>query len=332
MSVPHLQIIMTAQEYIQTKLDDLKQTTSVVGPVKGEQLTEAIFKKFTSKKFRKYSLGQEHADHIKSSIALNIKNKDPIKVTLVFGGYKLWRLEEAPEVDWAELFSLMYYTNWMKPICELYEQGVWFDFFSDDVIVAKMNNVSPNDTKAYQESFKRLLAFIKPYQPGNLNMTLNRVGDQYDSYKDFEKDLNKQMEAKSNSLKGGLPILDTAAKATLDLNVITTSEQVADSRWREKVQLIHDSYAQVGGRRPYYNQRDKLNVLTTPLSGRLSVGTTKDSIMKFWVGLGLLKPNNDSFRQIILSPNQLKKTQYDYESVIVDNLNGKNFKRVRVMK
>jgi hypothetical protein len=322
---------MTAQDYIQTKLDDLKQTTGVEKPANDEQLAEAIFKAFTSKKFRKYSLGQEHADHIKSSIALNIKNKEPIKATLVFGGYKLWRLEETPEVDWAELFSLIYYTNWMKPVCELYEPGVWFDFFSDDVIVAKMNNVSPDDTKAYQEGFKKLLAFIKQYQPTNLNMTLNRVGDQYDSYEDFEKDLDEQIKAKAASLDGGLPVLDDVAKATLDLNVRTTPEQEVDPQWREKVQLMHDGYAQVTGRRPYYRQPDKLNIMTTPFNGMLSVGTTKDSIMKFWIGAGILKPKDDSFRQIVMSPNQLKQADFEIENVDFAGLDGKNFKQVRVL-
>lgn len=323
---------MTAQEYIQTKLDDLKQPTGIEKPTNNEQLVEAIFKAFTSKKFRKYSLGQEHADHIKSSIALNIKNKEPIKATLVFGGYKLWRLEETPEVDWAELFSLIYYTNWMKPVCELYESGVWFDFFSDDVIVAKMNNVSPDDTKAYQESFKKLLTFIKPYQPSNLNMTLNRVGDQYDSYEDFEKDLDEQIKAKAASLEGGLLVLDDVAKATLDLNVRTTPEQEADPQWREKVQLMHDGYAQVTGRRPYYRQPDKLNIMTTPFNGMLSVGTTKDSIMKFWIGAGILKPKESSFRQIIMSPNQLKQADFDIEDVDIKNLDGKNFGKIRIVK
>lgn len=323
---------MNAQEYIQSKLEDLRQPLGLVSLEDNEKLVEAIFKALTSKKFRKYSLGAEHAEHIKSSISLNVKNKEPIKATLVFGGYKLWRLSEAPEVDWAELFSLIYYTNWVKPICELYEPGVWFDFFSDDVIVPKMNNVSPEDTKAYQESFKQLLSFIKPYQPDNLNMTLNRVGDQYDSYEAFEKDLDEQMRTLTETLEDGLPVLDEVAIATLDLNVRTTPEQKADPKWHEKVQLMHDSYAQVKGRRPYYRKPDKLNIMTTPFNGMLSVGTTKDSIMKFWIGAGVLRPQDDSFRQIILSPNQLSSYQFKTEDVSISGLTGKNFKRVKILE
>lgn len=320
---------MTAQEYIQSKLDDLKKPLGLVKPSSEEGLVESIYKAFTSKKFRKYALGPEHAEHIKNSIALNVKNNEPIKATLVFGGYKLWRLEESPEADWAELFSFIYYTNWMKPVCEIYEPGVWFDFFSDDVIVPKMNNVSPNDTKVYQESFKKLLTFIKPNQPKNLNMTLNRVGDQYENYEEFEADLEKQIDILNAN---GLPELNDPDRAAVELNVKTTPGQIKDPQWREKVQLIHLAYMQVTGRRPYYRLPDKLNIMTTPFNGMLSVGTTKDSIMKFWIGAGVLKPDSESYRQLVFSSNQLAHNTFKTEPVNITGLDGKNFSKIRIIK
>src|SRR3989344_6337422 len=161
---------MKPEEYIQAKLNELKQPSKL--QFESDNLSENIFKAVTSKKFRKYSVNPEYIDHIKSAIKLNVEKSEPIKFTVVFGGYKLWRLEETPEVDWAELFSMTYYTKWVKPICEIYKPGVWFDFFSDDVIVPQMNNIDPADTKAYQESFISLLEVIKPFLPTNLSITL----------------------------------------------------------------------------------------------------------------------------------------------------------------
>ena len=320
---------MTAQEYL---LEQLQKTKQPLDLPKSEALLEdEITRLILSKKFRKYSVSEEQANHIKSVVSICVKENKAIQGTLVFGGYKLWRLQESPKVDWAELFALMYYTNWMKPICEIYKPGVWFDFFSDDVIVPIINNISTTDTEMYQSSFKKLLEFVKPYQPDNLTMTLNRVGDQYDSYEAFEKDLNEQIESVSASLDGGLPVLNDAALATLDLNVKVTERQKKDSLWHEKVQLIHDGYAQVKGRRPYYRTPDKFNVFTTPFPGMLSVGTTKDSIMKFWVGAGALRNHKDSLRQIIMSPNQLSKTIFQWEKIKLDNLVGENFEKIRVL-
>lgn len=332
MSTSHLHLIMTAQEYIQSKLETLHQPLDLPKLQGDKELAETIVRLVTSKKFRKFALDPTVAENIKASIRLNVEEREPIKFTLVFGGYKLWRLEETPEVDWAELFAMIYYTNWMKPICSIYEPGVWFDFFSDDVIVPRMNNISPEDTKKYQTSFKKLLDFIKPYQPKNLNMTLNRVGDQYSDYEEFEADLNEQVKTLAANLENGLPVLDDKMRAAIDLNVKVAPEQEADPRWREKVQLMHDAYSQIKGRRPYYRKPDKMNVMTTPLKGMLSVGTTKDSIAKFWAGAGALKSLNDSYRQLVLSPNQLENNKFTIEEVSIAGLSGKNFKKIRIIK
>lgn len=209
---------------------------------------------------------------------------------------------------------------------------MWFDFFSDDVIVPRLNNLPANDVEAYKTSFEALLKFIKPYQPKNLNMTLSRVIDQYDSPEDFEREFSKQTELLTDKLGGNLPEMDEAAKATVELNVKATPQQKQDPQWREKVQFIHDSYAAVSKRRPYYRplKMHKIMVVTTPLWGMLTVGSTKDSTMKFWVGAGVLKTRENSFRQVILSPAQLQKIAYQTETTSLDGLRGKNFGRIRV--
>jgi len=61
-------------------------------------------------------------------------------------------LPESPEVDWAEVFSLIYYTKWVKQILAIYKPGVWFDFYSDDVILEIMDNVPKEDTERYISS------------------------------------------------------------------------------------------------------------------------------------------------------------------------------------
>ena len=93
---------MTAQEYIQSALDELRQAVDLPKPETENELIEVIFRTITSKKFRKYSLTEEYAAHIKNSIKENVQVGKPINLTFLGGCYKLWRLEEAPESDWAE--------------------------------------------------------------------------------------------------------------------------------------------------------------------------------------------------------------------------------------
>lgn len=320
---------MSPEDYVQEKLNELKQPSKL--QFEGDNVVENIFKAVMSKKFRKYSVDEAYIEHIKSAIKTNVDSNEPIKFTLVFGGYKLWRLEETPEVDWAELFSLIYYTNWVKPICEIYKPGVWFDFFSDDVIVPQMNNIVLADTAAYRQSFENLLTFLKPYLPENLSFTLTRVGDQYQSMDEFQKDLEENKKIILDKLDGKLPKLNDEQKATVEMNVKITSEQEADQSWREKVQLVHDAYAQVSKRRPYYRTEDKIMVITRPIPSSISVGTTKRSVMKFWVGAGVLEKNEDTFAENIFSPNQLEKLKFDWQNIEFKGLEGKNFNKIRIV-
>ncbi len=321
---------MISKEYIIQRLENLKSETTD-SPSNQEELVSFIFTLLMSKKFRKYFPGLEYTQHILSVIKTNVSKNEPIKLNLVFGAYKLWRLEESPEVDWAELFSLIYYANWLKPICSIYKPGVWFDFFSDDVIVERMNNVPSMDTQKYLQSFRKLLEFIKPYIPQNLNFTLNRVADQYENQEEFEKDLVGFIEKFQVELGGKLPILTPQQTSTIELNVKLKPEQANDSNWREKVFIIHEAYARISKRRPYYRTLDKIMVALTPIVNSLAIGTTKTSVMKFWIGVGVLERREDSFIENIFSPKQLESRKFIKEEISIQGLDGKNFKKIRII-
>lgn len=318
---------MKPNEYIQKKLDELKTKEILVD--RGEKIEDQIYRLLMSKKFRKFATNPEYFDHIRSAIKLNIEKNEPIKLTLVFGGYKLWRLKESPEVDWAELFSLIYYTNWLKPICSLYKPGVWFDFYSDDVILEIMDNVPKKDTEQYAITFINLLEFIKPYIPENLNITFNRVGDQYKTYGDFKKELYENIKVVEKEL-GGLPKLTPEQSKMIDLNVILTPGQEDDKNWQEKVFLIHEAYSRVSKRRPYYRTEDKIFVITRKMKDSIAVGTTKTSVVKFWIGAGVLKKNQDSYIEYIFSPNQLESGSFTEVECSIKGLDSRNFKTIRI--
>jgi hypothetical protein len=325
---------MTAQEHIIKKLDELNSSVSLSSPSK-EELPEAIFKFVTSKKFRKYSATPELLKEIKKTIQLNIDNNEPISFVYPHGVYKLWRLDEAPEADWAELFTFMYYTQWLKGICEIYEPGVWFDFYADDLLIPKINNISIEDVRAYQTSYQKILDFLKPFQPKNFKMTITTVGDQFPSQEEFYKQLDEDIQRLSHELPGGLPQLDEKRIATIELNSHPTDEQKTDPQWREKIALIHDAYlAYTKKNTGYHSSPHKIKVFTTPLTSKsyIAVGTTKASIAKFWVGAGALRPAKDSYRQVILTPTQLANIDYDWQNMSLEGLTSKNFSKIRVLK
>ena len=322
---------MEPEDYIQNRLSALGKENQAEKIDSEKELVDFIYKSIMSKKFRKYSVNLEYQKEIYSAIELNVKNSQPIKITLVFGGYKLWRLDESPEVDWAELFSMIYYANWIKPVADNYKPGVWFDFYSDDIILRTINNIPEKDTEDYCESFQKLLIFLKSYIPKNITMTLNRVGKQYKTYNDFQTELNTKIdELRKQNL--GLPNLTPEQISTIELNVKLKPGQDKNPQWREKIALIHDSYMIISKRRPYYRTPDKIVAITRPVKNTIAVGTTKSSVVKFWVGVGALKKQDQSWIETILSPEQLKNTKFSWQETNIKNLNLKNFHKIRIIE
>jgi hypothetical protein len=332
MTAPHLQT-MTAQEYILQKLEELKPTKSR-SQTNSNELADIVFAYVTTKKFRKYAASPELLEEIRETIRLNISHNEPISFVYPHGMYKLWRLEESPEADWAELFAFMHYISWLKPICEVYEPGVWFDFYADDLLVPVINNIPLEDIRRYETSYRSILDYLKQYIPLNFKITLTGVGSKFESNNAFYEKLEYDSSRLANELPGGLPELDAKRVATIELNANPSTEQKEDPLWREKIALIHDAYLKyTKAETKYHFHAHKIRVFTAQLPSRsyLAVGTTKDSIAKFWVGVGALRPANESYRQVILTPKQLATAEYTWEPVNIPGLPGKNFQRVRVL-
>jgi hypothetical protein len=324
---------MSAQQYLESRLKNLNAPLGLAKPADDTELAEAIFKIIMSKKYRKYAVEPLVAEHIKAAIALNIKNHTPINVTTFHGAYKLWRLDEAPEPDWAELFAAMHYTNWLRPICELYKPGVWFDYFVDDYIVPMINTATEAEQATYMRTYRDMFKFLAKYQPANFKMTVSGVGEQFPSREAFQEKLAKDIERHAATLPNGLPNISDKHMASLRLNAQPTPEQQEDPQWAAKNTLIHDAYSITKRETNYYNQPQKILAFTTPIPGKaMGVGTTRASIAKFWAGVGVLKPKAEGdFDQVILSPSQLEHATYEWQPLAVSGLHGKNFTRVRVL-
>lgn len=318
--------IMTPQDFIQRRLKKLNQTTSI--SVQND-LEDQIVKLALSKKFRKYSANDILINHVREVVHYCTERNQPINFTFLHGAYKLWRLEEAPYADWAELFALMYYTNYVKNICAIYEPGVWFDFFVDDWIIEDIDNLSPDEIKAYLDSYQALINFLKPYQPSNLKMTITQVSSQFISRQEFEQKLN------DNEANLELPKLNEVVSRMIELNARVDNSTMSDPKWREKIYRKHNAYMIIKGETGYHKDRsDKILTFSQPLpSGTtISLGTTKSSIVKFWVGVGALKVDKDSYKEIILSPKQLEDTDFDWRKIHIEGLDGRNFHKIRVAR
>lgn len=318
---------MTPKEFIEERLNNLKTEKASVKEFKSkEELADFIFKTIMSKKFRKFSVGSETKEKIKKAIDLNIEKNEPIKIALPYGTYKLWRFEESPEVDWAELFSMIYFARWLKPITEVYKPGAWFDFCGDDAILELINNIPEEDTEKYKKSMRTLIKFIQPYLPDNLKYTFSPVGERYASKEEFLEDLEEKVQELKNK---NLILLTKEKREKIIFNIKPKEGEKIDF---EKNRLLHDAYMAVSKRRPHHKANDKIVICSTPFGGTsLPIGTTKTSVVKFQTGVGVLKKKGNTFIEYIYSPTQLESSKFQKEEVNIKGLNLKNFKRIRIV-
>lgn len=328
---------MNAQEYILAQLEALKAPlSSEVQPKDDKEMADAVLRALMSKKFRKFAIPERNQAIIRAAVEMNIAEREPLKISWPFGGYKLWRFEESPEVDWAELFSIMYFVRWLKPVCALYPKGVEFTFWVDEVVIARMNNIPQADLDIYQKSFADLLAFIKPWLPSNCRFEVFLERSQYESNEAFEEGLAVEMEKLKQARATDPKPLSDAARRSIEMNVKLTPEQAKDPLWMEKVDLMHYAYYNLQEQqkriRPSYTTANITAFTTFFEPNVIPIGTTKTSIAKFWVGVGALQRREDGFIETILSPSQLEKAKAVWEPVEVKGLEGKNFKKIRLVQ
>lgn len=299
--------------------------------VQNDMLEEAILAKVLSKKFRKLRADQAAIDMAKKAIRLAVAANKPIRLTLHFGGNKLWRLEEAPNIDWGELFSLVYFVNWAKSVASVYKPGVIFEYFSMDVCVERMNNIPHEETDQYSDDIRRLFEWVQPYLPKGVTLQYTRYGDLYKNREEYYKELDEAKQTWLANHDGKLPILSDEQRTATEMNVKLQPGQDQDPEWREKVELEHQSIFETKTGGAYMVDPSSIVNCSTWYSGYIATGSTKRSLAKFWVSVGALQRTGDSYAEVVLTPKQLASARFDWEAVHINGLEGKNFHRIRVL-
>lgn len=334
---------MTIQEYLQTELTDCANyalTAEEKTQLDKVGIEEFIYSKLTSKKFRKWKVDELSEQQVRKAVKLSIAENKPLQFRYPFGGYKLWRMPSAPEVDWAEFFAIAYYCRYLAPIAAVYEPGFELKFSSDDLIIERMDNVPTADTDAYFASFKKLLGYFQPHFPSNMSVDIVRIADMYpdrdamevelaENVEKFKVEYEKTVDADKKTKMYTTSELNVRWDGAKDLTKLSGEEK---RRVVEMGPVYHDAYCSLTKRREFNRGEDKIVIFTTPIPNAIAVGTTKSSVTKYWTGFGVIEASDNKFKSRILSPNQLEANGTDYE--VLDNpipeIELKNFTDLRV--
>lgn len=321
---------MTVETFIQNKLSKLKEPEPMQ-IVSSKDLEDAIFAKIMSKKFRKTKADDEAKRLTRTAIKYAVENKRPVKLGSLFGGNKLWRLDEAPEVDWAELFNLIYSARWMKSIASVYEYGAEFEYYSQDVSIQRLNNVSRSETDQYSKTFRQLLDWLDQYLPDRIAISYRRHAEEYDDISKYDTEIAEAKEELLAKNDGKLPKLNEAQKRATELNVRLKPGQAEDPQWQQKVELEHRAIFSTKTLLPYLNDETIIPTCPGLYQGLIVTGSTKYSIAKFWAGAGALEEKDMNFKDLVLTPKQLESHKFEWKDVDI-SIPGKNFGKIRVLK
>jgi len=324
---------MKAQDYILSTLKALKASIQMED-TGTTPIEEAIYAKVMSKKFRKLKSGDDCVRITKEAIKLFVKDNKPVRIFEMFGGNKLWRFEEAPEVDWAELFSFTYFAQWARLIASVWKPGVIFEYFSQDISVESLNNVPRSETNKYSETMRRMLEFAKQFLPENIKFIYTRHYDLFKNPDDYYKELDESKQKLFKQNNGKYPEMTDVMKDATELNVKLKQGQDKNLRWREKVEWEHQAIFSTPTIRKVSDDPAKIWTCPTYYSDSIVTGSTKRSFAKFWAGVGALQKEGDSFAELVLTPKQLEAAKFDWEDIEIEGLSeiGKNFHKIRILR
>lgn len=308
--------------------------------LEGKGVEEFIFRKLMSKKFRKWSLPEEVQQMIRDDVSDRVKNQKPIKLTLAYGGFKLWRLPTTPEVDWGEFFYIAYHLKYMAPIAAAYTPGIQLEFSSGDIAVSAMNNVPKEDVDQYDASMRVLVKEFIPHLPANMTIAVSRLRDQFESEAEFIAEGEKlrsgareefaKNEHLANEFRAGAIQNVQLEGGREDLSQLSKTE--LDNYRKRASEVVFSMYGM-----PQIAKVDKdggvllmATNIDLPLP-MITTGCTKYSTAKFWAGLGVLTKNGEKYAEYVLSPKQWGKLKdQPHEAVPMDLVPLKNFKEILV--
>jgi hypothetical protein len=336
--------MMNIQQYIQSEIEGCAQYQLNDEDKKflnEHGVEDFIYKKLTSKKFRKWKVDELSEKQVKNALNICVSENKPIQFRYPFGGYKLWRLPSSPEVDWAEFFAIAYYCRYLAPIAAAYGPGIELKFASDDLIIERMDNIPTSDTDRYFESFKELLMLFKPKLPSNMKVEIVRISDLYPDKVQMEKELEVNVEKQIVEYRDNISTEKKQAMYTMsELNIkwdgsidLTDASESKKDEIIKKGPVYHDAYCSLSKRREFNRGDDKVVLFTTPIPNALAIGTTRGSVTKYWTGFGVLLESEKGFSARVLSPKQLElNTEYGVEDSPLKGTSLNNLNQIRVYK
>jgi hypothetical protein len=284
--------------------------------LRGEGEEAFLYAQLTAKKYRKYSVEPATQERIRKAIRIATERREPVKLVHPMGGYKFWKLPTTPEADWAEFFQLSYVLQYLSGVAAGYAPGVQFTYYMHTLLPQAHDNLTAQEVERYVESFHRLLEAFSPHLPGNVSLKVLRDADLYsrDEYLALLAEESRGMEQRFPALPEPLrEELLRWSRENIKWGGAQDWTRLTDAEREERIRrgAIYEltGLAKMERANRFIMAEDKVLVFGKPRkgTGTLGIGSTRSSIAKYWMGIGVLEYRDGAFYDVILTPSQMEK-------------------------
>ena len=155
-----------------------------------EQLSIQIYHLLTPEWFRFGPIDRQTEDSLRKMISSFVKENKPIRLLNACGGFKNYRIDSAPHIDWAEIFHLSFISNTLLRICEIYEPGINLEYSGDAHMSCIVDNIKREYVDTYLKEFDLAIDQFDFITPKNFRITHKHFLDFYD-YDDMKIKINE---------------------------------------------------------------------------------------------------------------------------------------------
>lgn len=272
-----------------------------------------------SGKYRKFPITNEIRKMLKQSVDYILDNDKSFIFVPSFGGYKHSWTPSYPCPDWAELFNLKCFIDYLTPLYYLTKKNIIVEYLSKDIIVPMMNNISKEFVDKYINDFKKLISLVNQKQD-EIKFELHSSHEDYETSTLFEL-INQNRESiidKFNKLDSNeQDIKLKKSENNYCWNGVKNYENISENEKKNIIiesRIINETFLKVDSELRGGSSKGRKNAI--PIVFRKGVGACNEiclnlcscpsSTVAFWVGIGILE-----IRENKTIPRIISKLQYE---------------------
>lgn len=314
---------------------------------KDSDMSAKIQSLLLSGKYRKFPITEEIRQMLKKSVDYILNNDEPFIFVPSFGGYKHSWTPSYPYTDWAEVFNIKCFIDYLTPLYYLVGKSIIVEYLSKDIIVPMMNNIPKEFVDKYINDFKKLIVLVNQKQD-EIKFEFHSSHEDYETSTLFEL-----MSQEKENIVNKFNCLD-ANEQDIKLrksqnnycwNGINNYENIPESEKKNIIKeskIINETFLKVDSELRGGSTKGRKNAI--PILFRKGVGACNEiclnlcscpsSTVAFWVGIGILEIRENKIIPRIISKLQFEELKDELIKISVNikelSIINKNYEYIYV--